>query len=135
MHVIKNKKIGRAYSTRQDAYWLLVGKSEQKRPLQKLRNRRKVIINIDLQGVKWDLDWIDLSQDMNKKWVFVSTVRDRRIPQIAGNLKKNLLRGVSTSQEPVIQLGLWEHYTLTRRVHTVPTIKLLAQDWWTVSPS
>jgi hypothetical protein len=47
-----------------NAYRILVGKPEGKRPLGRLRRRRVDNIKIDLREIGWDgMDWIDLAQD------------------------------------------------------------------------
>jgi hypothetical protein len=51
----------------EDAYRILVGKPESKRPLG--RTRRKWVNNIkmDLREIGWDgMDWIDLAQDKHQ---------------------------------------------------------------------
>jgi hypothetical protein len=52
---------------KRNAYRLLVGKPEGKRPLGKPRCRWMYNIKIDLGEVGWgDVDWIDLDQDRDK---------------------------------------------------------------------
>jgi hypothetical protein len=47
-----------------NAYRILVGKPEGKRPLGRRRCRCKNNIKTDLREIVWDgMDWIDLSQD------------------------------------------------------------------------
>jgi hypothetical protein len=61
--------VGRACSTngeKRNAYRILVGKPEGKRPLG--RPRRKWVSNIkmDFREIEWEgLDWIDLAQEMD----------------------------------------------------------------------
>jgi hypothetical protein len=44
-----------------DAYTILVGKPEGKRPLGTPRRRRMDNIKIDLREIEWDgVDWVDL---------------------------------------------------------------------------
>jgi len=48
-------------------YRVLMGKSEGKRPLGRLRRRWDDNIKINLQEVRWgDIDWIDLVQDWDR---------------------------------------------------------------------
>jgi hypothetical protein len=54
---------------RRDAYRVLVGKYEVKRPLGDSRRRWKESVKIDVQEVEWGVDWIDLAQDTEKLWV------------------------------------------------------------------
>jgi hypothetical protein len=52
---------------KRNAYMLLVGKSEGKRPLGRTRHRWVDNIKMDLGEIKWDgVDWIGLPQDRNK---------------------------------------------------------------------
>jgi hypothetical protein len=47
-----------------NAYRILVGKPEGKRPLGRSRRSRVNNIKIDLREIGWDgMDWIDLAQD------------------------------------------------------------------------
>jgi hypothetical protein len=59
--------MGRACSTngeRSDAYRILVGKLEGRRPLGRPRRRSVNNIKMDLRDIGWDsMDWIDLAQD------------------------------------------------------------------------
>jgi hypothetical protein len=49
---------------KRNAYRILVGKPEGKRPLERPRRRWVDNIKIDLRDIEWDgVDWIDLSQD------------------------------------------------------------------------
>jgi hypothetical protein len=50
-----------------NAYRLLVGKPEGKRPLGRPRRRRVDNIRMDLVEVGWgDVDWISLAQDRDR---------------------------------------------------------------------
>jgi hypothetical protein len=59
--------MGKACSTNgetRNAYRILVGKPEGKRPLGRSRRRWVDNIKIYLREIEWDgMDWIDLSQD------------------------------------------------------------------------
>jgi hypothetical protein len=58
--------IARMGETR-NAYRILVGKPEGKRPLGRPRHRWVDNIKIDLREVGWDgMDWIDLGQDRDQ---------------------------------------------------------------------
>jgi hypothetical protein len=49
---------------KRNAYRILVGKPEGKRPLGRLRHRWVDNIKMDLRKVEWDgIDWIDVAQD------------------------------------------------------------------------
>jgi len=43
-----------------------VEKPERKRPLGRRKRRWKDNIKMDLQGVGWSMDWIDLAQDRDR---------------------------------------------------------------------
>jgi hypothetical protein len=50
-----------------NAYRILVGKSEGKRPLRRPRRRRVDNIKIYLREIEWyGMDWIDLAQDRDQ---------------------------------------------------------------------
>jgi hypothetical protein len=47
-----------------DAYRVLVGRPEGRRPLGRPRRRWEDIIKMDLQDVGWrEMNWIDMAQD------------------------------------------------------------------------
>jgi hypothetical protein len=66
---------------KRNAYRLLVGKPEGKRPLGRPRQRWVNNIRRDLVEVRWgDVDWIGLAQDMNRWRALVKLVLNLRIP-------------------------------------------------------
>jgi hypothetical protein len=67
--------------TKRNAYMLLVGKSERKRPLGSQRHMWVDNIRIDLGEVGWgDVDWIGLAQDRNRWRVLVNSVLNLGVP-------------------------------------------------------
>jgi hypothetical protein len=47
-----------------NAYRILVGKPEGKRPLRRPRRRCGDNIKLDLRDIEWDfMDWVELAQD------------------------------------------------------------------------
>jgi hypothetical protein len=71
---------------KRDAYRILVGKPEGKRPLGRPRCRWMDNIKTDLRETGWDgMDRIDLAQDKNNWMALVNTVMNFRVPQNAGN--------------------------------------------------
>jgi hypothetical protein len=65
---------------KRNAYRLLVGKLEGKRPLERPR-RRWVDIRMDLGEVGWgDVDWIGLAKDRNRWRALVNSVLNLRVP-------------------------------------------------------
>jgi hypothetical protein len=66
---------------KRNAYKILVGKPEGKRPPG--RPGRKWVDNIkmDLREIGWDgVDWIDLAQDRDRWRTLVNTVMNLRVP-------------------------------------------------------
>jgi hypothetical protein len=64
-----------------NAYRLLVGKLEGKRPLGRPRRRWGDNIKMDLVEVGWgDVDWIGLAQDRNRWRALVNSVLNLRVP-------------------------------------------------------
>jgi hypothetical protein len=66
---------------KRNAYRILVGKPETKRPLGRPRRRWVDNIKIDLREVGWDgVDWIDLAQDRDRWRAYVNAVMNLRVP-------------------------------------------------------
>jgi hypothetical protein len=66
---------------KRNAYRILVGKPEGKRPLERPRRRWIDNIKIDLRGIGWDgVDWMDMAQDRDQWRVLVNTVLNLRAP-------------------------------------------------------
>jgi hypothetical protein len=66
---------------RRNAYRILVGKTEGKRPLGRPRHRWMDNIKMDLRDIRWDgMDWIDLAQDRDQWRALVNTVMNLRVP-------------------------------------------------------
>jgi hypothetical protein len=66
---------------KRNAYRILVGKLEGKRPLGRRRCRWVDNIKIDLREIEWDgMDWIDLTQDRDQWRALVNTVMNLRVP-------------------------------------------------------
>jgi hypothetical protein len=64
-----------------NAYRILVGKPEIKRPLGRLRHRWVDNIKLDLIEIGWDgVDWIDLAQDWDQWRALMNTVMNLRVP-------------------------------------------------------
>jgi hypothetical protein len=81
--MIKSRKMKCAWHVarmgeKRNAYRILVGKPEGRRPL-----RRRWVDNIkmDLREIGWDaMDWIDLAQDRDQWRTLVNTVMNLRVP-------------------------------------------------------
>jgi hypothetical protein len=66
---------------KRNAYRLLMGKPEGKRPLGRTRRRWVDNIRLDLGEVGWgDVDWIGLAKDRNKWKALVNSVLNLRVP-------------------------------------------------------
>jgi hypothetical protein len=76
--------MGSAYSTdgeKRNAYRILVGKPERKRPLGRPRRRWDDNIKLDLREIGWGfMDSIDLAQDRDQWETLVNTVMSLRVP-------------------------------------------------------
>jgi hypothetical protein len=82
--IFKKEEMDRACSTNgvtRNAYRILVGKPERKRPLGRPRRRRVDNIEMDLIEIGWDgMDWIDLTHYSDKWSVLVNMVINLRVP-------------------------------------------------------
>jgi hypothetical protein len=66
---------------KRNAYRILVGKSEGKRPLGRPRRRWVDNIKMDLREIGWDdADWIYVAQDRDQWRALVNTVLNLRVP-------------------------------------------------------
>jgi hypothetical protein len=64
-----------------NAYRILVGKPEGKRPLGRSRRRWAEITKMDLREIGWGgMGWIDLDQDRDQWRTLVNTVMNFRVP-------------------------------------------------------
>jgi hypothetical protein len=64
-----------------NAYRILVGKPEGKRPLVRPRCRCVDNIKIDIREIGWEnVDWIDLAQDRGQWRALVNTVMNLWLP-------------------------------------------------------
>jgi hypothetical protein len=66
---------------KRNAYRILVGKPEGKRPLGRPRRRWEDNIRMDLREMGWGgMDWIDLAQDRDQWRGLLNTVMNLRLP-------------------------------------------------------
>jgi hypothetical protein len=76
--------MGRKYSRngeKSNAYRILAGKPEEKRPLGRSRSRWVDSIKIDLTEIGWGgMDWTDLAQDRDRWRALVNRVLNLRVP-------------------------------------------------------
>jgi hypothetical protein len=82
--VFKEDEMCRACSTNgetRNAYRILVGKPEGKRPLGRPRRRWVDNIKMDLREIGWNgMDWIKLAQDKDQWRALVNTVMNLWVP-------------------------------------------------------
>jgi hypothetical protein len=70
---------------KRNAYRMLVGKPEGKRPLGRPRRRWVYNIKMDHGEIGWDgMDWIDLGQERDQWRALLNTVMNIRVPLNAG---------------------------------------------------
>jgi hypothetical protein len=66
---------------KRDAYRILVGKPEGKRPLGRQRHRWVDNVKIDFREIGWGgMDWIDLAQGRYQCRALVNMVMNLRVP-------------------------------------------------------
>jgi hypothetical protein len=64
-----------------NAYWILVGKSEGKKPLKRPRLKWVDNTKLELREIGCDdIDWIDVAQDRDQWRALVNTVLNLRVP-------------------------------------------------------
>jgi hypothetical protein len=64
-----------------NAYNILVGKPEGKRPLERHRRRSENNINMAVRKIKWEgVDWMHLAQDTDPWQAVVNTVMNLCVP-------------------------------------------------------
>jgi hypothetical protein len=81
-------------SEKRNAYRILVGKPEGKRPLGRPRHRWMDHIKIDLREIGWDgMDWIDLAQDRDQWRALVNMVMNLWVPKNAGKFLSSCIIG------------------------------------------
>jgi hypothetical protein len=87
----------RACSTngeKRNAYWILVGKPEGKRPLEEPRRRLVDNIKMYLREIGWGgMDWIDLAQDRDQWKAVVNTIMNIRVTQNVGEFWSSCTTG------------------------------------------
>jgi hypothetical protein len=66
---------------KRNAYTILVGMPEGKRPLGRIRGRWVDNVKMDLREIGWDgMDWVDLDQDRDQWRALVNTVMNLLVP-------------------------------------------------------
>jgi hypothetical protein len=72
---------------KRNAYMILVGKPEGKRPLRRTRRRWEDNVRMDLREIEWGgVDWIDLAHDRDQCRALVNTKMNLQVPSNFGNL-------------------------------------------------
>jgi hypothetical protein len=73
--------MGRECSMTRNAYRILVGKPDGKRPLGRPRCRWVDNVKLDLGEIGWGgMDWINLAQDRDQWRALVNMVMNLRVP-------------------------------------------------------
>jgi hypothetical protein len=86
IRMIKSRRVRWAWyvprmGEKRNAYRILVGKSEGKRPLGRPRRRWVDDVKTSLREIGWDcMDWIDLAQDRDQWRALVNTVMNLWVP-------------------------------------------------------
>jgi hypothetical protein len=79
---------------KRNAYRILVGKPEEKRPLGRPRHKWEDNIRMDLRGIGWSaMDWIDLAQDRDQWRALVNAVINLRVPSNVGKFLSSCATG------------------------------------------
>jgi hypothetical protein len=82
--MLLKRAMGRACSTngeKRNAYRILVGNPDGKRPMGRLRHRWVDNIKMDIREIGWDgMDWIDLAQDRDQWRTLMNTMVKFRVP-------------------------------------------------------
>jgi hypothetical protein len=64
-----------------NAYRILMGTPEGKRPLERPRRKWVDYIKMDLREIRWGrMHWIDLAWYRDQWWALVNTVMNLRVP-------------------------------------------------------
>jgi hypothetical protein len=79
---------------RRNAYRILVGKPQGKRPLERPRRTWADNIKIDLREKGWGgMNWIEAAQDREQWRALVNTVMNFRVPQHVGKFLSGCATG------------------------------------------
>jgi hypothetical protein len=62
------------------AYRILVGRPEERRPLERPRRRWEDNIKMNLEEVEWGMNWIELAQDRDRWRAVVNAVMNLGVP-------------------------------------------------------
>jgi hypothetical protein len=69
------------YREMRNAYIILVGKPEGKRPLVRSRHKWEVNIKMDIKETRWEgVDWMHLAQDRDQWWALVNMLMNLWVP-------------------------------------------------------
>jgi hypothetical protein len=81
---VKEDEMGRAFSTngeKRDAYMILLGKPEGRRPIGRCSSRWDDNTKIDVREIGWGgTNWIYLAQNRDQWKALVNTVMNFRVP-------------------------------------------------------
>jgi hypothetical protein len=65
---------------KRDAYRILVGRPEERRPHRRPRRRWEDNIKMDLQELEWGMSWIELAEDRDRWLALVNAVMNLLVP-------------------------------------------------------
>jgi hypothetical protein len=65
---------------KRDSSRILVGIPKGRRPFGRPRRKWDGNIKMDIQEVEWGIDWIDLSQDRDRRQLLVNAIMNLRVP-------------------------------------------------------
>jgi hypothetical protein len=87
-----------------NAYRILVGMPEGKRPLRRPRRMWVDNIKMVLREIGWDVvDWIDIAQDRDQWRALVNTVLNLRVSQNAGKFLRGCTIGGSSRRAQLLK--------------------------------
>jgi hypothetical protein len=89
-----------------NAYRIVVGKPDGRRPLGRARRKWVDNIKLDFRNTVWGgMDWIDLAQNRDQWRTLVDTVMNLRVPKIAGKFLNHCTIGDLSRRAQLREVG------------------------------